>query len=412
MPVCWRELLVQFLQRSHEMTGLRNDLFQARQLARQMQDQVLAVSDERQNAQAQLAVLRENADRDLQQIARLAVNAAAHDAAKNALIELGVENEQLKENARRAGVAFAEREQARTGELRLALEEIALFQEALQDAEEKITSLKTDQVDASPSDEQFETIASIGKDLRQPLASIGGYADVLLGESIGILGTNQRKLLERIKVSTERMSRLLDELYQATAPESNIRRLEFSALDVGEVVQSAKVAVENLLARRRITIQLAQTADAVQIQSDVHAVKKIVVELFKNAGLGSPKGAAISMKTRVKLGENDLDYVLLQVEDQGGGIPRDELTHVFLNKVRPPQGKAGGAPNIDPAAIAGTQAAPELRNPEYYPGWASRLRKWDGLKRWSKSSAGASGWTASPTAAQLSAYCCRSYRPA
>src|SRR5512137_2291841 len=64
--------------------------------------------------------------------------------------------------------------------------------------------------------DQAEVIASISQDLRQPMSSIIGYTDLLLGESVGILGALQRKFVERVKASTERMGSLVDDLIQIT----------------------------------------------------------------------------------------------------------------------------------------------------------------------------------------------------
>jgi signal transduction histidine kinase len=46
-----------------------------------------------------------------------------------------------------------------------------------------------------------------------------GYTDLLLGESVGILGALQRKFVERVKSSTERISNLINDLIQVTTLE-------------------------------------------------------------------------------------------------------------------------------------------------------------------------------------------------
>ncbi len=133
--------------------------------------------------------------------------------------------------------AAVAREKPLGGELRLALEEIALLRTAVAEAENEIANLEVNPVDASPSSEQLATIQSISQDLRQPLSSIVGYTDLLLGELIGILGATQRKYLERIKLSTERFSRLIDDLVQTSMVESNPTRIEREEIDVCAVIQ-------------------------------------------------------------------------------------------------------------------------------------------------------------------------------
>ena len=74
--------------------------------------------------------------------------------------------------------------------------------------------------------EQAEVVASISQELRQPMSSIVGYTDLLLGESVGILGTLQRKFVERIKASTERIGSLIDDLIQVTTLETGLQRTQ------------------------------------------------------------------------------------------------------------------------------------------------------------------------------------------
>lgn len=352
-------LLVQFLQRSQAMAILKDDLLQSRQLSRQAQDQVQAAFDEHQKLAGQLAVLREDAERDAQEINRLTAIQAAHEIAQQALADLHQETEHLKETARQAGKAFAEREQTRNGELRMALQEIALLNDSLREAEQKITALKMDQVDTSPSRTQFETIASIGKDLRQPLASVGGYADVLLGETMGILGGKQRKFIERIKVSTERMSRLLDELIQATAPESNSGRLEFELLDLRDLVQRAAVDAEHTLARRRSALRLDFPSASLQIYTDRHAFKMIVAQFLENAAQASPEGGLITVRGRLQGSEGDQDYALLQFIDTGPGISPDDLVRVFAPALEPVSVTPPGTGPLNPSALVPGPRTPD-----------------------------------------------------
>ena len=51
-----------------------------------------------------------------------------------------------------------------------------------------------------------EFIASLSQELRTPMTSITGYTDLLVGESVGMLGEMQRKFLQRIRANIERMN--------------------------------------------------------------------------------------------------------------------------------------------------------------------------------------------------------------
>ncbi len=201
------KLLVQFLQRMRETANLKIELDQARQSNRATQEQAQQTLEEKIKLRDHVTVLQESARRDQEQIMTMAALVANQTSLQATLEQMKAENEQLKENGRQALEAAVAREKPLGGELRLALEEIAILRNAVAEAENEIANLEVNPVDASPSNEQLATIQSIGQDLRQPLSSIVGYTDLLLGESIGILGATQRKYLERIKLSTERFNR-------------------------------------------------------------------------------------------------------------------------------------------------------------------------------------------------------------
>lgn len=322
-------MLAQFLHHSWEINRQRAEIVQARQQLQLARDQARQALEENQKLRSQVAVMQENAERDSQQISSLTAIAAAHEVALQQLESLRQENERLVENAKMLQQDYTGTIQAREGELRLALQEIALLTQALAQAEDKITELKMSQVDVSPSDAQFEIVASIAREARQPLSSIIGYTDVLLGESIGILGVKQRKYLERIRVSTERISRLMDDLIQTTAPESNTAHLEYAPVDVREVLQTAVVEMDGALQRKRVVVKLDASANSLNIHSDRHALKKVFNQLLMNAGQASPEGGEVVVKAQLKTGENDQDYVLVQISDCGTGISPTDLTKVF-----------------------------------------------------------------------------------
>jgi signal transduction histidine kinase len=96
----------------------------------------------------------------------------------------------------------------------MSLEEIARLNNALVDADQKLLYLGSEEAKPGSANIQTEVVTTIIQDLRQPLSSIVVYTDLLLGESVGILGATQRKFVERIKASVERMEGLSDDLTQ------------------------------------------------------------------------------------------------------------------------------------------------------------------------------------------------------
>jgi signal transduction histidine kinase len=329
-------LLVQLLQHSEEMTGLKEELVQVRQTSRLAHERAQQIQEESQKLHDQVAVFQERSQRDQEQISGLAAMINAHQAARETVEALQAENERLKQDA--ANLAPKEvviiegpdaQKQSLEGELHLALEEIAFLNSALDEAEKQIASMQTVQVSSPPSKQQYETILAAAQDLRQPLSSIVGYTDFLLSEAVGILGANQRKYLERIKISTERMGRLIDDLVQATSIESNPSELEIQEIDLGKVIDSAIQEVEKTLLEKQISLKVDLPNDALTMNIDLQAMNKIIGQLLQNASKVTPPGGAVALSARLESSEGQQDYVLVQVSDSGEGISPDDLPLVF-----------------------------------------------------------------------------------
>lgn len=322
-------VMVQFLHRSQAMNALHEDLKAARQTSRRSQESVLQVQDERDRLASQIAVLRERAEHEKEQIVQLTAIAAVHARLQTTLNRMQGENDALQTATRQAEERRREALRLHEGEMRLALEELSLTHEALAQAEARITAYKLEQIDTSPDQPQFELIAAIGKELLQPLTSIGGYADILLGESQDTLGDKQRKYIQRIKNSTERMGGLIDELLLTTAPESNAGRMEFAPEDIRDVVRAAAAAVDSLFRMRRIFLRLDLPAAPLIAEIDRHALQRVVEALLENAARASPEGGEARLRALLEKGENEQDYVLVQVSDSGSGLRPEDILRVF-----------------------------------------------------------------------------------
>jgi signal transduction histidine kinase len=220
-------------------------------------------------------------------------------------------------------------------ELKMALQEIAQMQKKLTEADQHLLELQRPPTSSDTlSNEQIDTFTSIVQDLRQPMSSIVGYTDLLLGESVGILGALQRKFLERIKASTGRMDILLDDLFQIIVLDSGKLELKPEQVDLGGVIDDAIADTRSQFQERGIVLRVDFPDQLPQLQADRDALQQILIQLLKNAGTASPVNGEIFLRTSIYQTEDSQDYVLMQIADQGGGIPKEDLPRVFSRLYR------------------------------------------------------------------------------
>jgi signal transduction histidine kinase len=216
------------------------------------------------------------------------------------------------------------------GELRLALEEVARLKAVLSDADQKLLVMKNQMAGETPTDEQYEEIATIVQEMRQPMSSILGYTDFLLGESVGILGALQRKFLERIKMLTDRMNRLVTEMIRLTATRMNGEKI-FSedGTDLYSAVESAIAESMQALREKDINLRINIPEDLPTVNADEDAVKQVLANLIENAKEVTPESGEIELRASLQGNDHQQAFILLQIADQGGGIPGEFIPRVF-----------------------------------------------------------------------------------
>ncbi len=217
-------------------------------------------------------------------------------------------------------------------ELKKTLQEMARLQNQLADANMKTLEIEKGHV-TTKSTEQAEVIASISQELRQPLSSIVGYTDLLLGESVGILGALQRKFVERIKASTERIRSLTDDMIQITTLETELNDLKPESVDLNSIIDNAMSYTSTQVREKNISIHLELPKKLAPIQADREALQQILIHLLQNAGAATPFEGTIRLKVQTRT-ENGLEYILIQVADTGDGISAEDLPRVFTRLYR------------------------------------------------------------------------------
>jgi signal transduction histidine kinase len=248
---------------------------------------------------------------------------------------LTLENEKLlarAEAAKASKVSGSSSEQLES-ELRLTLQEMARLQNALADSNMKILELENVKPVSNLTNDQAEVIASISQELRQPMSSVIGYADLLLGESVGILGALQRKFIERIRASTERIGSLIDDLIQITTLETGLKSLKPETVDLNLIIDNAMAYTSSQLREKNITLRIDIPEMMQPIQADREALQQILIHLLQNAGAASSVEGAVTLRVRTQK-EQNTDYVLIQIADTGGGIPPEDLPRVFSRLYR------------------------------------------------------------------------------
>ena len=219
------------------------------------------------------------------------------------------------------------------GELRLTLEEVARLQNTLAEANIRIHNLQNlYRTGDDDHDQEKEIVASIVQEVRQPMTSMMGYSDLLLGESAGTLNAFQQKFVNRIKAASERMQVLLDDLIQITDIQTHHLEIHLINFDPNDVIDQALLAIRGQLREKNILLKLDVPKRLAPINADKNAILQIFIRLLTNACLITPVEGEMTLRVMIEKNNSTKggSFLRIQVTDTGGGISPENIPNVFL----------------------------------------------------------------------------------
>ena len=176
-------------------------------------------------------------------------------------------------------------------------------------------------------------LSSVSHDLRTPLAVVTGAASTMLEDTVS--DATRRELTETILQEAQRLNRLVRNLLDMTRLEAGALRVNKEWQPLEEVVGSALNRVEEALAGRRVTTELAPDLPLVPL--DAVLIEQVLVNLLENALKYTPPGSPLEIRARTRPGG-----VEVAVADHGPGIPPGEEQRIFDKFYRAPGAQGGG----------------------------------------------------------------------
>jgi len=167
-----------------------------------------------------------------------------------------------------------------------------------------------------------ELVAWVSHDLRTPLAGMRAMAGAL-EDGVVTDPATVADYHRRIRVETDRMAQLVDDLFELSRINAGALRLSLDKVSLGDVVSDAIASAEPLASAKHIHLQ-ADPADWPAVRGSEPELARVVANLLRNAIRYTPSDGAITIS-----GGRDEAGGWLSVTDACGGIPDEDLPRVF-----------------------------------------------------------------------------------
>ena len=190
---------------------------------------------------------------------------------------------------------------------------------------------------------QREFVADASHELRTPLTSIHANLELLQAAAVG--SEDDRLAVNSALSSTKRMSGLVSDLLLLARADAG-RRAATKDLDLAAIASGALEEVQPLAGSRRIESHLD---GPLPLEGNPDELHRLIRNLLENAVRHTPEKTTIELTAR-----RDGDEALLEVLDDGPGIPADMEDQVFDRFVRgegPADTAAGGGSGLGLAIV-------------------------------------------------------------
>jgi len=165
-------------------------------------------------------------------------------------------------------------------------------------------------------------LTSISHDLRTPLASIIGAMTSLRSYGDAYDKASREELMATIQSEAERLNRFIGNLLDMTRLESGAIQLNPEMIDAGDVIGTALHRASKILADHRLEIDIDPRLPMLRL--DYLLFEQVLFNILDNAAKYAPPESLVRVSARRENG-----FVVFRIEDEGPGIPQNDLERIF-----------------------------------------------------------------------------------
>ena len=167
-----------------------------------------------------------------------------------------------------------------------------------------------------------EFIANVSHELRTPLTNIKSYTETVV-ENADLPEENRTAFLQVVLGESDRMIRIVKDLLMLSRLDNDKLDLRPQRFDVGGMVRHVYEAMKIDAYNRKHTLRLVEGNPGV-MTGDVERLEQVLVNVVSNSIKYTPEGGVIEIEAR-----REGEQVIIQVKDNGIGIPDEDLDRIF-----------------------------------------------------------------------------------
>ena len=180
-----------------------------------------------------------------------------------------------------------------------------------------------------------EFVSFVAHELKNPLTSIRGYSDFLIGGAVGGLSDIQRNFVNTIRSNADRMTTLVSDLNDVTKLETGNMRIDAKPASVEKIVAETVAPLEKQIADKGQKLVVETPPDLPRVFADEGRIVQVMINLVSNAHKYSPEDATITIAAEAEMHLKDgkgralPPRIHIQVRDTGIGMSEQDVKRLF-----------------------------------------------------------------------------------
>lgn len=210
------------------------------------------------------------------------------------------------------------------GEYNLHREENGIYKQIYKNINDLSSKLRSNEEERRNLEKMREEwIANISHDIKTPLVSIKGYAEILSNEEYDFTKVEISEYTKIIEDKSNYISELIDDLNLSTRLKNKALTLNLKNINIVSLVRGVVIDILNNPKTSSANIEFLATREVIEKDVDEILIKRVITNILYNSIVHNDENISIEVKIEKR------DKVHIFISDNGKGIKEEELKYIF-----------------------------------------------------------------------------------
>ncbi|TET97806.1 MAG: GAF domain-containing protein [Anaerolineales bacterium] len=173
-------------------------------------------------------------------------------------------------------------------------------------------------------DAKSQFISIVTHELKIPMTSIRGYADLIRQGTVGPVTDQQMEFLDTIRSNVDRMANLVSDISDISRIETGRLKIDLAAIPIADYIYEIAAGFRPQFDAKKQSIEFSIEDGLPMVQADRNRLAQILTNLLSNANKYTPEGGSIAITASFSN-----NFVRTEIRDTGIGLNNDDQAMLF-----------------------------------------------------------------------------------